>query len=430
MIHIPIQTWEEFTAETREILRRPFKLGPIFWGDLEKPGKEYDWIIKGVIPEKEIILGFGESQAGKSYFFSDLGMSIARGVPYLGRKTKQGLVIYVALEAGRGFRKRMKAYQRFHAVEGDVPFVALTRRLDLFASETDITDLIDEVKGIVEMFDVPLRLVVLDTWSAGTRGANENSGEDVGKVLGRVYRLRDEVDAAVAIVHHKPKGGATPRGHGSLTGDLETTIEIVRTDKRDDDNREIRRARITKQREGEDGVAWEFVLRAVTVGYDSDGDPITACVVTGPNGGEGESPDAQGGKNAPRMTEDGRWFLGPNLTIGMRALQEALTRKGRAAPPTARVPAGTECVTLSDWRDEWARLAAKEDEDPERLKERVKKARDGLVAKLLPRGFLGKDGDWVWRTNKRVFGVDQERTHPDVAPNPPGEDIGGLDAPF
>lgn len=430
MIHLPLQTWEEFEAETREILRRPFKLGPIFWGDLDKPGQEYDWVIKGIVPEKEIMLGYGESQTGKSYFFSDMGMAIARGVPYLGRKTKQGLVIYVALEAGRGFRKRMKAYQAFHGVDGPVPFVALTRRVDLFASETDINDLIEEVKAVTEYVDAPLRLIVLDTWSAGTRGANENSGEDVGKVLTRVYNLRDACDCAVAIVHHKPKGGTTPRGHGSLTGDLETTIEIVRTEQRDDENREIRKARITKQREGEDGVSWEFVLRQVKVGVDSDGDPITACVVTAPSGGVGSSPDAQSaGKNAPRMTEDGRWFLGPNLTIGMRALHEALSRKGRAAPNTARVPAGVQCVTLSDWRDEWARLAAKEDEDPDRLKERVKKARDSLVARLLPRGFLGKDGDWVWRTNKRVFGVDPEKiAGVDAQDQKIPEDF--IDAPF
>lgn len=429
MIHVPIQIWAEFEAESREVMRRPYKLGPIFWGDLEKPGQEYEWVIKGIVPEKEIMLGYGESQTGKSYFFSDMGMAIARGVPYLGRKTKQGLVIYVALEAGRGFRKRMKAYQKFHNVEGSVPFVALTRRLDLFASETDITDLIEEVKGIAEDSDTPLRLIVLDTWSAGTRGANENSGEDVGKVLSRVYKLRDACDCAVAIVHHKPKGGATPRGHGSLTGDLETTIEIIRTERRDQDNREIRRARITKQREGEDGVAWEFVLRQVKVGVDSDGDPITACVVTEPSGGLGGADEAQTAKNGPRMTDDGRWFLAPNLTMGMRALKEALDRKGRGAPPTARVPDHAQCVTLSDWRDEWERLAAGEDEDPERLKERVKKARDNLVKKLLPRGFLGKDGDWVWRTNKRVFGVDPERTA-SAAPNPGPDPMEGNDDPF
>jgi hypothetical protein len=407
MFDAHIQTLAEFEAETRALTRRPFKFGPVFWQDIERPGKDYEWVIKGVIPEREVILGFGDSQTGKSFLFSDMGMSVSRGIPYMGKKTKQGLVVYVALEAGRGFRKRMKAYREYHKIDGDVPFVALTRRANLFSSETDIVDLIADIQGICEVYpDFPLMMVVLDTWSAGTRGSNENSGEDVSKVLERVYQLRDQCETSVVIVHHKPKSSATPRGHGSLTGDLETTIEIARADRRDKEGREVRYAKLTKQREGEDGVRWEFVLKQVVLGFDADGDKITSCIVDLPAGSDGtvEEPEAKG---RIRQTEDGRWFLPPKLTIGFLALHDALAAVGRPPPAHVKAPAKVLCVTLSDWRNEWESAAKKEDEDPDKLKERVKKARDAAVEKLLPAEFIGKDGDWVWRTGKRVFNVDR-----------------------
>ena len=36
--------------------------------------------------------------------------------------------------------------------------------------------------------------------------------------------------------------------------------------------------RVSKQKDGDDGLAWGFGLDIIQVGIDSDGDPITSCV--------------------------------------------------------------------------------------------------------------------------------------------------------
>ena len=62
-----------------------------------------------------------------------------------------------------------------------------------------------------------------------------------------------------------------PRGHGSLKGGVDTVI-LVEAGK-------TKRARITKQKDGEEGELLLFNLQPVDLGYDDDGDPVTSCVV-------------------------------------------------------------------------------------------------------------------------------------------------------
>ena len=76
----------------------------------------YDWLIKGLIERHGVFIIAGESQAGKSFFVKDLGMKIARGQEYGGRKTRKGVVIHVAVEDGRGTKLRQKGYRQHHGI--------------------------------------------------------------------------------------------------------------------------------------------------------------------------------------------------------------------------------------------------------------------------------------------------------------------------
>lgn len=440
MIHIPpIESFETFEARALAMMTPEFKsrFGALPWRDtFQTSGREYEWLIKGIIPAREAVLIYGAPQTGKSFETQNLAMHIARGLDFQGRRTKKAGVVYCAFEGGKGFRARQIAYAIHNQIgaEDDVDMVVLTRRADLFGDDTDINALIEEIRHWAGTFSTELGLVILDTFSAATPGADENAGKDVSRVKARVMRIVHELNTAVIVVHHKPAGGGRPRGHGSLTGDFETTIDIdwvtqsgIRADVprgpqnavRDDDKRPLRAATVTKQREGEQGLSWRFVLRQVRISTDADGDAITSCVSTLPAGvdaGERDMPASAGG---PAKTEDGRFILKPNLATAFRALASALGEKGREAPPKIRAPAKALCVTLAEWRDEYERVVAGEDEDPMKLKERVKKARDRAAERLLLSGFIGKDGDWVWRTGKPVMGVDSPapKEKPD-APNP------------
>lgn len=421
----PILDFETFEAETLALLSPEFKtrFGALSWRDTFAAAKQhYEWLIKGIIPTREAVLIYGAPQTGKSFETQNIAMHIARGIDFNGHRTKKAGVVYCAFEGGKGFRGRQLAYANHHAMkpDDDVDMVVLTRRADLFANDEDINALIEEIRHWSDTFTTPLGLVVLDTWSAATPGADENAGKDVSRVKERVMRIVSELNTAVIVVHHKPTSGGRPRGHGSLTGDFETTIDIdwvtqsgtakdvprgPQNAVRDEDKRPLRAATVTKQREGDQGLSWRFVLRQVRIGEDADGDPITSCVSTLPAGLAAEERDLPSSAG-PQKTADGRFVLKPNLAAAFRALANAIGEKGRAPPAHTRAPAKALAVTLADWRDEYERIAATEDEEPEKLKERVKKARDRAAERLLLSGFIGKDGDWVWRTGKPVMGVD------------------------
>lgn len=444
----PILDFETFQRETLARIQPEFrsKFGARTWRDtFHSTGREYEWLVKGIIPSREAVLIYGASQTGKSFETQNLAMHVARGIDFNGRRTKKAGVVYCAFEGGKGFDSRQRAYAQHHGLgpDDDVDMVVLTRRADLFSDDVDINDLIAEIQHWAGTFTTDLGLVVLDTWSAATPGADENAGKDVSKVRQRVMRIVSELNTAVIVVHHKPAGGGRPRGHGSLTGDFETTIDIdwvtqsgTRADAprgpqnavRDEDKRPLRTAIVTKQREGEQGLSWKFVLRQVKISTDADGDPVTSCVSVLPAGVGAEERDAPASSSGPAKTEDGRFILKPNLATAFRALSSAIGEKGREAPPKIRAPAKTLCVTLSDWRDEYERIAAGEDEDPTKLKERVKKARDRAAERLLLSGFIGKDGDWVWRTGKPVMGVDPPRATSKPEPaNPALDELEGGD---
>jgi hypothetical protein len=95
----------------------------------------------------------------------------------------------------------------------------------------------------------------------------------MGIALKAADRLRAEFNCLVIFIGHSGKDPAKGhRGWSGVSANVDTTIEVI-------ESNSIRTATIRKQRDGESGVEYSFVLRPVTIGADEDGDPITTCVV-------------------------------------------------------------------------------------------------------------------------------------------------------
>src|SRR5882762_1343460 len=308
---------------------KPFvsRFGAQRWEDIGTAGAAscYAWLVEDVIPLNEISMAFGDSGTGKSFDMFDMGMCIARRIKFNGHNVEHGLVIYVAAEAGKGFAKRKIAYAIQHQLEPSepLPFVLLTKRPNFFQDDADVLALIDEITAIRRSYEVPLVLIVIDTMSAITQGMDEISGKDQSFVRKRLLMLQEKFNAAVVVVHHKPKNGSSPRGHGSITADIETTIEFETVgDRRSDLNKPIHRATVRKQREGKSGISWEFTLAVIEVGRNKWGNPETSCAV---------APCI----NAAPRTATG-FHATPTDMLLMRALFDALTEHGQ--PPPAGLP--------------------------------------------------------------------------------------------
>lgn len=225
------------------------------------------WIVKGVVPEADLIVLFGESGSGKSFMALDIAAAIARGQGWRGRRVRQGRVVYIAAEGAGGFRNRVAAYCREHNLEaGALPMAVIADAPNLLLRE----DALDVAADIVQAGGADL--IIVDTFAQVTPGANENAAEDMGKALGHCKGLKRATGAPVLLVHHSGKDAARgARGWSGLKAAADAELEVIRTPAG-------RMLRTSKQKDGEDGLQWGFDLKVVSLGFDDDGDEITSCV--------------------------------------------------------------------------------------------------------------------------------------------------------
>lgn len=226
------------------------------------------WLIKNFLTEQSFCVIYGESGSGKSFEVLDIGMSIARGVDWRGRKTQRKTVVYLVAEGAYGMRTRLLAYAQHHQIElKDVDFYIIDAVPNLLMRD----DAVELAKSICQLDNVGL--VIVDTVAQTTVGGNENSGEDVGKFISNCQGIMKATGASVMAVHHKgkdPTKGA--RGWSGLRAAVDTELEVERLSTG-------RVLRIRKQKEGQDFEEFGFDLDVVTVGFDEDGDAVTSCVV-------------------------------------------------------------------------------------------------------------------------------------------------------
>jgi hypothetical protein len=228
-----------------------------------------DWLIKGVLPQADLVVLFGASGSGKSFVGIDLMAAVARGTPWRDRRVKKGRAVIIAAEGGGGVGKRIEAYCRHHNINADDLDIGIIIAPPNFMESDDISDLVGAISAAGGA-DV----IMVDTFAQVTPGANENAGEDMGRALRNARALSIATGALVVLVHHSGKDTSKgSRGWSGIRAAADAEIEIIRHD-----DSPVREIYISKMKDGEDGLRWAFRLEVLDVGIDSDGDVITSCV--------------------------------------------------------------------------------------------------------------------------------------------------------
>ncbi len=354
------------------------RFGAIQWADLDHVAVRQDWLIEGIMFCGDAGLLFGASTSGKSFLALDAALAIARGVPFLGKDTRKGSVLYQAGEGGRGLVKRLRAYREYYGLDGeDLPFVLLPARLDLFATDGDAEAFEQECLAWKATLPEPLALIVIDTFSTASPGANENTSEDMGRMLAAGERIQKATGAALIWVHHKNAAGERERGHSSLKANIDTALEVTR---HEDSNE--RTLKVIKVKDSEDGELLQFELQSVEIGTYDSGKPMTSCVVVPAEAGS----QSTGSSGRKPITPAQRKFL--------RVLEDAISHSGGQLPPQP----GAWDMRGVEWMH-FLTLYRQVGTWPGQSDDAIRKAvsRDGEA--LVEAGLVARNSPWVWLTS-------------------------------
>lgn len=231
-------------------------------------------LIKDVLGKSELSVIYGESNCGKTFFMTDLAFHVARGIEWRGYRTTQGGVMYAALEGAKGLSGRFEAYCLKHKTDKNMPFAMMPCALDFYSDAANISEFIDLIKSAQDDIGDPA-LVVVDTLSRALAGGDENSGQDMGRLVYYADMIRRETNAHLSFVHHSGKNKALgARGHSSLRAAVDTEIEISR-----DDDADYSSIKFVKQREMEMIDDLAFSLERVVLGINGFKEEVSSCVV-------------------------------------------------------------------------------------------------------------------------------------------------------
>lgn len=305
------------------------KLKVVFGDQL---GQEYeipDELIEGMITNGSSTVLYGDSNSGKTFFALSLATAIATGKECYGKKTEQGLVVYLATESPTSIRTRMQAIKKHHGLELE-NLAMVPMPLNFYENEHDANDVIDLIKAIEEQKGNKVKLIIGDTLARMSAGANENSGEDMAPVMARFDRVAHETKAALLIIHHNGKDQARgARGWSGIRAHIDTEIEVAEKDG-------VRSATITKQRElASKGDTIYFKLHVHEMGLTKFGSQATTCVAIPDEEASTQQPHKKPTKHDEniRLMERAWWNSGAEVRndapyISRSALRELLVADG------------------------------------------------------------------------------------------------------
>ena len=234
---------------------------------------KFDWLIKGVVERNTMSMIFGDYGTYKSFFMVDMGLHIAAGMDWNGRKTVQGPVFMLIGEGGNGMDRRIQAWCKRHDLVPGVDFPFHYSRIP--ANLKDPHHMKQMMDVIEEMSDVNPVMIGIDTLHKSMGGMNEDSATDMGAALGEIEKLRIKFGAAMWIVHHTGHTNKTrARGSYALPSGLDNIYLVDRMEGQDTITIICEKLKDGRKPENFSLGAAEFFL-----GKDDEGDAITSLVL-------------------------------------------------------------------------------------------------------------------------------------------------------
>ena len=227
----------------------PIKRYPLMTADELASLPPMQWRVKGIFPARGVAALYGPSGCGKSFLAFHLLAHIAVGAEWFGYRTKQARCCYLGLEGEAGLSKRLLAYQSQYGSNA-TPFL----RFGVAPFNLGEPDKLQELAIGMLADGLQGGVLCIDTLAVASAGMDENSGQDMSRILQGAAFLAREIGGLVILVHHTGKDtGRGMRGHSSLRGNLDAVLQV---DMQSDERQFI----VEKSKDGEAGQQHGFAL--------------------------------------------------------------------------------------------------------------------------------------------------------------------------
>jgi predicted ATP-dependent serine protease len=191
-------------------------------------------LIDNTLDRRSMAVLAGYWGTGKSFLALDWACSVATSTPWNGREITAGngpnRVLYVVGEGAYGIHERIRAWELEHDIT--------VRNLWVLPGAINLLDR-HEVLQLAELVGgSQIDLVVIDTLSRATPGADENSAKDMSAAVANVDLIKnaraemlrafsnDGGGTCVLLVHHTGKDRTTIRGSSVLEGAADTVYQV------------------------------------------------------------------------------------------------------------------------------------------------------------------------------------------------------------
>lgn len=218
-------------APTRTAFFQPLTFDQL----MQQPAKQ--WLIDRVLGAGDVGMIFGEAGTGKTFVVIDLIFAACLGKPWTARFQESGSgfqiarplrVAYCGGEGVGGLPDRFRAAADGWGVTSlpNFDFYPLAPQLYIHNRTDGIDNFVADWQA--RPGAPTLDVLVIDTLATAIAGADENSAQDMGKVLDRVRAASRALGCAVLLVHHSKKGGGDYRGSSSLHGAMDCMLEVAK----------------------------------------------------------------------------------------------------------------------------------------------------------------------------------------------------------
>ena len=237
------------------------------------------WVLKHWFERDTITCIAGQPKHGKSFIAFDIGMHVASGMPWCGKRVEQGPVFVICGEGQGGTSRRTKGWLSKHPeVSKDVPFHVSNQSIQLDAAGAGAEKVKSIIEGMCKEHVVSPSMIIIDTLARSFPG-DENKTEDMNTFVAALDTHLKAMDVALVIVHHSTKSGSDVlRGNSALRGALDGLIEVVKADTPSPSGGILSEVKPHWLKDGGTPAPLFFDCEVVSTGLDEDLEEITTLV--------------------------------------------------------------------------------------------------------------------------------------------------------